>query len=365
MTLQDVARQQTQDIRDSLIQIDRRRAVLMSERSSAEDRRKRASTEVTRQQAIEEERKRLVAKMDNEVQELQQQLDEIDRQRTELIGRFLEKQDEKGGAEHHSKEARQATERARLIVHEAKAANDKADKELKEIQSEKSRYESRLREAYVRSLDIYLSELSERIEQTLAGQEERQRRLEASEAFKTARHEDREIGDLCDQRDQFRQLIEMASVPGVKVTLGMALQKIEEELQRRYPGALSIEDTVQELVLNEALHYYKDRGGKTSIILPISELDWTGIEKGEKGARTTTAMRLVWSMVKEGGLKKVDGEFHIQDGRCIFASNFSEDEMAALEGFSLSVPPSPALIFRFCPLPLEIEEALVYEATNS
>lgn len=365
MTLQDIARQQTQEIRDSLAQIDRRRTVLMSERSAAEDRRKRASTEITRHQALEGERKRLVAEIESKVADVQQKLEEIERQRAELLDRFLEKREEKEKAEDLLNEARKETESALEIVREARTADDKAAKDLEEIERDRSRQESRLYEAYLKSMETYLSEQSRRIEQTLAGQEERQRRLAAVDAFKKARHEDREIGDLCDQRDQFRQLIEMASVPGVKETLDMALHKIEGELQRRYPGALSIEDTAPELGLIEELYYYTDPSGKTPIILPITELDWIGIKEGEKNAQATRAIHLIWSMIKEAGLKIIDGEFHFQDRRCIFASNFGAEEMTALEGFKLSVPNSSALIFRFCPLPPEIEEALVREATNS
>ena len=366
MTLQDIVRQQTHEIRDALSLIEHTYNDLLGQKDAAEDRLKRAFTEVSQHRARETERKRIVAEWEPKVAEIQQKLDEIERQRAELLERLFEKREEKDKAESLLKEARSATEKALETIARARDSIETTAKTLGAKEQEKAREQRRLRDAYVRSIDSYLSQLSRRIDQAFVGQEERQRRMAAIEAFKKARHEDRQIGDLCDQRDQFRQLIDMATVPGVKETLRLALTKIEEELQKRYPGALSVGEAVPEAGSIEDLYYFFRPDGTVSILLPISEPAWIALRNDPPDAAASRAMTFVWGMVKGTGLKPSDGEFCCDGGRCVFvfASNTGDDEISLLEGSTFSVPSSAGLTFRISSLPTEIQEALTDEETD-
>ena len=121
-------------------------------------------------------------------------------------------------------------------------------------------------------------------------------------------------GDLCDQRDQFRELIRLASVPAVSETLRRELERVEQELDGRYPGALSIDEKVPSIMLVEELYYHTGSDETLHILLPIAEEVWNGIGKGETGTEATCAMRFVWEMISGLGLKSSDGEFCFENG---------------------------------------------------
>jgi hypothetical protein len=365
LTLQDTIREQTREIADPLSLVDKKRKDVISGQAAAEDRIKRASTEITRHRTLENERKRLVTEAEERLKEVQGRLDEIDRQRLDILERWTEKREAKEQAEKLLKESRLETERALDVV---RTETDRRDKEatlLNEIEVEKLKYEGLLSEAYRRSVDIYLRDLEKRVEQAFAGEEERNRRQLAADAFKKARHEDNYIGDLCDQRDQFRELIRLATVPAVADTLRRELARVEQELDKRYPGALSIDEKMPSIMSVEELYYLIDPDGLLRVVLPISEQVWDGISKGETGAGATCAMRMVWEMISGLELKSSDGEFCFENGYCMFvAKSLNADDMTIKGDFILRLRNSATLTFRLSPFPAEVQEDLLYEATH-
>lgn len=364
MTLQDTIREQTREIVDALTLVSGRRKDVVSRQAAAEDRIKRASTEVTRQRTLENERKRLVSEAEERLKEAQVRLDDIERQRQEILERWSEKRDAKEQAEVLLKESRQETERAVGIV---RTETERIDEEvglLNEIEAEKLRYERQLREAHRLSVDIYVRELEKRVEQAFAGEEERNRRQTAADAFKKARHEDNYIGDLCDQRDQFRELIRLATVPAVAETLRRELERVEQDLNRKYPGALSIDEKVPPLMSVYELYYLVGSDGLLRVVLPITEPVWNGIRSGETGAEATCAMRMVWEMISGLELRSNDGEFRFENGYCMFVANeLNADDMSIRE-FILRLRNSATLTFRLSPFPSQVQEGLLYEATH-
>lgn len=364
MTLQDTIREQTREIVDVLALVDGRRKDVISGRAAAEDRIKRASTEISRHRTLENERKRLVTEAEDRLKEAQDKLDEIERQRQEILERLIEKRDAKEQAEELLKESRQETERAFSIVRTETERRDKEVRLLHEIEAEKVQHESRLRDAYRLSVDIYVRDIASQVEQAFAGEEERNRRLIAADEFKKARHEDPHIGDLCDQRDQFRELIRFTTVPTVAETLRRELARVEQELDRKYPGALSIDEKVPSVMLVEELYYLVGPDGLLRVVLPITEQVWNGIRSGETGVEATCAMRMVWEMISGLGLKSRDGEFCFENGYCMFtAKDLGADDMSIRE-FTLRLKNSAALTFRFSPFPAQVQECLLYEATH-
>lgn len=364
MTLQDTIRECTRDAADSLALVDRRQKDLISGQLAAEERIKRASTEITGHRALESERRRLVTEAEERLKEVQAKLDEIERQRQEALERWAEKRDAKEQAERLLKESRSETEKALDIVRRETESRDKGVEVLSGIDAEKLQYEVRLRDAYRRSVDIYIRELERRVEQAFAGEEERNRRQAAAEAFKKARHEDQHIGDLCDQRDQFRALIPQATVPAVADTLRRELDRVEQELDRRYPGALSIEEKVPSLMLVEDLYYLTDSDGLLRFFVPIEEQVWRRISDGDTGAQASCAMRMIWEVISGLRLESTDGEFRFEGGYCMFVANdLSADEMSINE-ITLRIKNSATLRFRFSPFPAQVQEALLYEANH-
>jgi hypothetical protein len=365
LTLQDTIREQTREIADPLSLVDKRLKDAISGKSAAEDRIKRASTEITGHRALENERKRLVAEAEERLKEVQGRLDEIDRQRLDILERWTEKREAKEQAEKLLKESRLETERALGVVRTESDRRDKGATLLNEIEAEKLKYEGQLRDAYRRSVDIYLHELEKRVEQAFAGEEERNRRQQAADAFKKSRHEDNYIGGLCDQRDQFRTLISFATVPAVADTLRRELERVEQELDKRYPGALSIDEKMPSIMSVEELFYFIDSDGLLRVFLPISKQVWDGISMGEMCVEASCAMRVIWEMISGLELKSSDGEFRFEDGFCMFAANsLNTDDMTIKGDFTLRLKNSATLTFRISPFPAEVQEGLLNEATN-
>jgi len=364
MSLQDILRRETQDIRDALDQIERRYRELHGRRDAAQERLNRAIGEIGNYRKGEADRKRVVGGVDKEVADIQARLEEVERQRAELFDLLLEKRAEREKTEGLLEEARKATEKAHALVREARPLVEETGRELEGVERERERNQVRRREACLRALDAYVSELAQRIEQILAGQAERGRRMATAASLKRARHEDRQIADLCDQRDQFKEIMVKATVPGVKDTLVTALRGIEEELERRYPGALSAEGAAVGSSVIEELHYFIDTRGKGVILLPVSESVWSAIRTGEGGARVEAAMRIIWGIVKGIGLEPQNGEFRWEDGHSVFVSHFDEEEMSVLDSLNVTMPGEGALTFRVSPVPSEVQEALSYGATN-
>jgi hypothetical protein len=295
---------------------------------------------------------------------VQNRLDEIERQRQDILERWAEKQDAKEQAEGLLRESRFETERALGVLRAETDSRDKAAALLNEIEADRLRYEGQLKDAYRRSVDMYLRELEKRVEHAFAGEEERNRRQLAAEAFKKARHEDNFIGDLCDQRDQFRELIRVATVPAVADTLRRELARVEQELDKRYPGALSIEEKMPSVMSVEELYHLIDSEGLVRVLLPISRKVWDGISRGETGPEATCAMRLVWEMISGLELKSSDGEFCFENDHCMFvATGLNADDMTIRGDFTLRLRNSATLTFRISPFPAEVQEGLLYEAT--
>lgn len=361
MTLDEIVRDQTRDVRDALEKIQARYGDLLEKKNAADDRLKKAFTEIKYQRTRENERRRLLVEIEDKIHEIQQKVDEIERQRQELIDRLMERRDEKEKAEKLLRVVIQTAESEQHTVRDARSTIDTVARTLDEVEKDKEQSKALLRSASTKSLDIYLAEVSRRLDQAYASEEERDRRQAALETFKRARHEDREIADLCDQRDEYRDLMARATVPGVKGTLLEALDKVEEELQKRYPGALSLQDTVPEVGSIAELTYVADSDEKARIFLPMAESVWRAVENGDVAPATTRAMQFVWSMISGLGLKPSDGEFRCEMGRVVFCVDAKACDVSALTSLTFSMQAPKGITFAFCPLPAEVKGALTYE----
>lgn len=362
LMISDIIRDHTRALSDALTNTSIERQRLLTQLKSADERLKRASTEIARGRTLEGERKRIVSEAEARVQELQQQFDEIEERRRQVLERLLEKSEEMQSAEGLLREARQGVESAVAATRDAAREREEASRRLTDVDRGIESYKEKQKAAFRESLDVFLAGSARRIEEVFAGQEERTRRAAAAESFRRARHEIPEIGDLCDQRDQFLELVRYASVPAVKEALTRELQRVEAALEAQYPGALTVEASGVLPTNIEELYYFPSVEGTGCVILPISENTWRAIEDGNTGAAETRAMKLIWEMISGVGIRSTDGEFRCEDGLCTFvARSLTADDLGTLEGFNLRVQGSPALSVKLCPLPRDIYEGLFYE----
>lgn len=364
MTLQDIVRDETFEKADALSLADAKLKDFVSEQAAIEDRIKRASTEITRFRAVERERKQRATEAEGRLSEIQLMLDEIDRKRAEVLERWTEKREEKEQAEIHLRAARTEIDRSEANYRKDIEERDKGTAQLNALELDKRLRENQLRDAYCRATRTYYVQLVKRVDQAFASDEERSRKQIAAEAFKKARHEDPLIGDLCDQRDQFKELIRLATVPAVTETLRRELEKVEHELERRYPGALSIEERVSPAMHVEELFYLTKHDGTVLIFLPVEESTWNAIEDNDMCVHTTCAMRVLWEVIRGLGIRSADGKFRLEAGHCVFeASSLNADDIND-KSLLIKLSSSATLTFRLSPYPAQIQEALLHEADN-
>lgn len=360
MTIQEAIRQKTLPFRDALAHADKQAREAQSRREAAEAQMKRATTEITRQRALENERKRLVKSASEKVAEAQRIVDDIERQRADALERFYRIQEEEGQLDKDLKEARHQTQVAVMQVnHENKSIQESAI-QLARLREEVSKRSVALTKGILEALDLYLQEQTERVQNAFIGQEEKNKALRQLEEFKKARHQDRQIGDLCDQRDELRKMISTAMVPAIKKMLQDQIAKIELELVKRYPGALSIQETVPRDTTIEELHYYADKNDKAIFLIPIVPSVWEEIRKNVNPA-TTRAMRMLWSMIKQLGLTPNEGTFALLREWPVFHSTFDIEDATVLQGFTVRTADAPILQFVLSALPHEVQEALSNE----
>jgi hypothetical protein len=362
MKVADVIRQQTLAIRDALSSLDQRLEQAEAQSSAADERVKRASTEITRQRALESERKRSLNSISKKKEEKQRILDELDRKRQEALDELDRYREEHNSIAQSLREAQRATEIASTeIVREQKAKQD-AESSIAKIRDDRAEKEKELRSMVLKALDMYLDQQAANIQAAFSSHAQRAKGRRAFEEFKKARHTDPEIAKLCDERDELHKLFTEAMVPGVKDKLRAVLKPIEDEIDRRFPGALHLPEAAppNDSQIEELL-YFCNREGKAIFLLPISITDWSAAETQAFTDRTSNAMCLVWNMVRELKLKTGDGAFTTVRGRAVFASRFDLEDVAILEGFSVKGQDSVVLHFILSSIPTELQEALSHE----
>jgi hypothetical protein len=130
---------------------------------------------------------------------------------------------------------------------------------------------------------------------------------------------------------------------------------------------LAVEDSITPKPnLVEELFYYDDHNGKTFIILPISESIWNGIKNGDNSHNSTRTMFFVWIMAKNTNLGPENGRFLFNGRYCVLETDLNISKNLVSKGFNILIPKSSNSIkFKFSPLPIEIQEALAYEISDT
>jgi hypothetical protein len=362
MKVADVIRQQTLAIRDALHSLNQQLEQAKAQSLAADERVKRASSEITRQRASESEKKRSLSTISENVKEAQRILDELDRKRQEALDELDRYREEHNLITQSLRDAQSATEAAsREFEREQKAKQD-AELSIAKIRDDRAEKETELRCMVLKALDMHLDKQAEYIQDAFTSHEQRTKVMREFEAFKKARHTDPEIGKLCDQRDELRKFLTSATVPGVKDMLHASLKQIEDEISRQFPGALHLPEAAPPNNSQiEELLYFCNREGKAIFLLPISPIDWSAAETQAFTDRTSNAMYLVWNMVRELKLKTDDGDFTTVRGRAVFASRFDREDIAILERFRVKIQDSVVLHFILSSVSTELQEALSHE----
>lgn len=359
MTIGDFVRQQTLGVRDAIRQLDERLTRAEGQRQAAEERVRRAGTEITKQRTLKGERKRSATEAAEKVSEARRALEEIERKRQEAHEALIRYQEEQKAADRELAEAQSATEAALIEIRREQAAQQEAEAFLvrtrKEIEEQQS-LQSRLA---LKALDSYLEQLRQRVHDSFATQEEQSNAMREYEAFRKARHEDPEIGAFCEQRDELKKLLSSAMVPAVKSILQASLSGIESQIAQHFPGVFQEPRAISRDNPIEEMPYYCNQDGKATVFLPIRESDW--ITAANLTGDSPEAMCIVWSMIKDMNLRLENGDFIVINGRPVYASKFDLEEIAILQGFSVKRGNQEVIRFVLSSVPAEVQEILSNE----
>ncbi|MCJ7588687.1 MAG: hypothetical protein MUQ00_12420 [Candidatus Aminicenantes bacterium] len=361
MRINEILRQQTLPARDRISGLDKQIVKVEAERNAAEERVKRASTEINRQRKLETDQKRALNVTEEKVLEAQRIFDDLERRRQEALETFMQCQEKYNTLYHLRRDAQKETEKALADILNEQKFRQQAEAEIARMHEERRTAEKDLRLVLLKSLDLHLEQQRALLQAAFTTQEQRSKVMRDFEAFRRARHTDMEIGRLCEERDEIRKLLNNAVVPGVKAILESSLKGIDEILANRFPGALQIPDQVSRDNQIEELLFYCDREGKAVCLLPIAAAEWRG--EAASTECTANAMCLVWNMIREVGLRTEDGDFKEINDRSVFSSQLDIEDIAS-QGFSVKCEGIEVIRYVFAAVPTELQEAISHEDQN-
>lgn len=361
MSVADIIRRRTLTIRDTLSSLDEQLSRIEAQRDAAEDRVKRVTTEITRQRALEKEKKQLLNTSAEKIAEAQRILDDIEQKRSEALNSLIRFQDENYAANLSLREAKDETVTAENELRKEQKTKQDAETSLAKLRSDSTVKQAEFRNSLLEALDIYLEQQTEHINTVFSTHEQKVKVTQEIRDFKKARHEDPEIARLCDQRDEIRKFLNTAMVPDVKNMLQKSLKSIEDQIIKKFPMALQVSDTTFKDNQIEELLFFINSDGKAVFFLPVRENDWNAAEKGVITDSTSNTMCLIWNMIRELPLKTRDGKFITERGRVAFESCFDRDEIEILHEFNVKCKNAVVLRFVLSSVPDELQEAIIYE----
>jgi DNA repair exonuclease SbcCD ATPase subunit len=358
MNISDIIRERTYTVRDTLGTLDRNILQAKSDRDSAEERRKRTTTEISRQHDLERAARHAANEILNKTKEIRQKLEEIDRQRQEAIDLLFQCQEDQTRKEKDLQYAREATELALSDFTKEEKAKQEAEARVFQMQSEKEANLNSLCQKLQEALASYLLNQVEQLQKAFFTEEQRTKERREQEDFQKARHSDAEIAALWDQRQELLKLSDAALVPAVKQMLQSSLEIVEDTLKKKHPGASFAGTAVFRYSQIEELLYYLNSQGQAVLLLPILETDWNRVTKGENDDRTSRIMCFIWNMIHDLGLKEEDGRFSSKDACVAFETCLGLEDIAILQDFGIKCEGSEILRFKLTAMSAELQEVV-------
>ncbi len=358
MTLYEIIREDSRPIEIEMGELEKRRGKYVSEILGSEEHIKRLSTEITRFRNQELNNKESLKSTEDKLSEIHEQLNELDEKRRNLLDNLISCEEEREKYTRLVNDSRDELNRIFVRIKKSKEAKELAIVNEKKCIDNKENIENKLNNIYSESLLKFIRYQISSIEQAFASYEDYNKKLKAAEEFNLARHQRTEIADLCEQRDQYKELLKMATVPGVKQMILEALKNIEIKLNDLFPGALAAIEPISKLDVIEEIWWAGDKNN-VYIIMPISECAWLEMSEGKRSVSAECAARLIWSLISDNNLKSTDGNFKFNK-YCVYIAGNSNDLMSALNGFTCQMP-SGKFQFIFNRLPSKIEEVFLSE----
>jgi hypothetical protein len=300
------------------------------------------------------ERRNLLEVAANKVRELERQI-------TDLQERLRERETERAEAAAHLQEMDAKVNELQKQA-ETDRLNLRNNKDrLRERQQDRERAVIRRKEAYRQSIFQFLEGVEKSLTTLALATQQRQSKAASLDAFKKARHNDHVVANLCDARDEWRSVLKTVAVPAVQETASAELAKIESEIERRFPGALELEEGARPEERIEDLFFVRQKTtGEIRLFVPLSRKAWDSLSKEDGGVLQQTAMHLLWTLIQSLGLRTESARIRADSFWTITISGNVAEEAQKRE-ITMTLPGGGSVIFILSPLPSEIEEAITDE----
>ena len=361
MGVNDWLRRESHEVNDLLRLLEEERKLKHAERDGAKDRAKQLAAEVPGKRKEEEKFRAQLDTLRAAELAVERELKDLDLQRERVLERLREAHEDFLQGERGLRDLRDDADGLQRRLKEVVAEERDRDRALEELAVRHEELSQQLRQAHQRALSGHLQEVSDRLDAALMGDSERRMALGAAERLRSARHEDPVVADLWEQREQYRRLLEQATVPGVQQTLKGALTQVEHEIETRFPRALEGEKRRDAHAIEE-LPYFQGLEGRAVLCLPISQAAWRSSSDDGSGLASEKIARLVWALwplLSDSGLTANQTHFQLVDGWCRVTAACTEEELALLEGCTLALPSGDKVHLRLTPLPRDVADAVV------
>lgn len=241
---------------------------------------------------------------------------------------------------------------------ERQAGRDESEarKKLDEIAVKKSEILEDLRRARVTCLKRYLDEMNARLRRATEHPSRTQSRRKMLEALRRERGRDPEVARLCEEREEWQKMLGTIKVPTVQKTARAELERIERSLDDRFPGALAAEG---DLGLHEIEELYVvKRDSRQLLLLPIDQVSWHAMERGDREAGVEFAVGLAWATLAGLDIQKDSAEFVLVEIPGHVALAAPADFPLEERSIRWEIGEAADVSFLISRLPLDVEDSL-------
>lgn len=345
-------RETTRDIRESIA-----RATEQMARVEAELR--DAGTQAVHESETFEARQAVAHRRSQRVTQLEEELARLHAEVARLKAEIETKQGERDAARQGVAEAEAEAGDIRKAQRGAEKRGDKLGGTLAALEKEKLDLSGRLKGAHAESLRKYLAGLCGTLVEAQRAATEMHEAKAALEALRAARHQDGEMASLCEAREEWQRLLKGAAVPAVLEAGRREIQRIEAEIERRYPGALQAEAVAgrDAGIIEELFFIPKGRGSRVTVCLPLDRGTWDRLEAGDAGDDIAWAVELAWEIRKQLNVDWDSSKFRLDERlgspvlETVAGAEFGQHHV------EMSLRGGGVASFILSPVPTEIAEA--------
>jgi hypothetical protein len=354
LTLSSLLRAASDEVDAAVRAADTELQELEVRRKSNESALEEARSQVRRARGVVEERRRACDEIDEGVKELERQLREVERRLSARRGERETARDELNAAE-------SAAATKKKLVQTVEEESGRIGEAITKAISSRSAQERRIRDRHRQAFAEYQALLWKRLLELATSQGDRARQASAYSDFEAARKTESEMAELDGARTEWGKIATSAVAPAVKSAATSELARIEQLIERRFPGALDFERTrgmsseIEELYFRPlADHRFQE------IYVPIPESVYTTLAEGKSGREEDLAMRLAWSLIQALRPPPESAEFHCADGLCVLRME-SDAKSVGDAAPNLGSPIGSSIAIVLSPIPDVVREALADE----